>query len=189
MTHDQEREFWIRRVEATGRAQSRYLWILLVTGLFYAALQSRGTPVQTITVPIVELQLDTLSVLSSGGPIIAFLILVVIGAIRAWSHALEQVRGTKPAEGVEQLDTHPNAIDLAIYTTANSPSFLRNLLYFAYPLFLLAALIESGLLGWWVMHTPMVPGRALVIAAQALTWLPAAWLVLSMWVGRFKRVR
>jgi hypothetical protein len=40
MAQDEERGFWLRRLEATGRAQARYLWLLLLTGLFFAALRT-----------------------------------------------------------------------------------------------------------------------------------------------------
>src|SRR2546421_9898867 len=117
MTSETERQHWVRRLEATGRAQARYLWLVLVVGLFYAALRIRGAPLEPISVPVVGLKLDAATVLASGGPILAFLVLAVMGAIRAWTHALEQYRGAVPAKDAEQLDTHPNALDLAMYTT------------------------------------------------------------------------
>jgi hypothetical protein len=184
MLPDQERDFWLRRLEALGHAQARYLWLLLIAGVFYAALYARGSGSATIRVPIVDLDLDALTVQASGGPIIAFLVLVIIGAIRAWTHALEQFRGTKPARRAEQLDTHPNAIDLAIYTTDSSPALLRKALYFAYPVFLLGGLAESAVLGWSLWRTPSVPGRAGFLAFQLLTWIPAAYLVVAMVVTR-----
>src|SRR5437867_11454175 len=110
MAQEHEREFWLRRLEATGRAQARYLWLVLLAGLFYAALYARSPSWQIIKVPVDDLELDTLTVLASGGPIIAFLVLVVMGAVRAWPHALEQIRG-RPASDAEQVDTHPTAPD------------------------------------------------------------------------------
>ena len=187
MAQEHEREFWLRRLEATGRAQARYLWLVLLAGLFYAALYARSPSGQMIKVPVVDFELDTLTVLASGGPIIAFLVLVVMGAIRAWTHALEQIRG-RPARDAEQLDTYPNAIDLAVYTTEHSPRLIRELTYFAYPLFLTAALIESTSLARWVWRTQSVPGRGWFISFQLLTWLPAALLVIGMWIRRFKQI-
>ena len=184
---DPEREFWIRRLEATGRAQSRYLWLLLVACLFFMALHAR-TPAQSIRVPIVDLDLDSLTVLASGGPIIGFLVLAVVGAIRAWTHAVDQVRGQGSRISVEQLDTHPNAIDLAVYTTAKSPRSLRTILYFAYPTVLIAALVESALLWYSVAQTPGFPRVPLTIV-QALVWIPAAFLVLSMLWSRITTVK
>jgi|GEM_PF-1779178 len=186
---EDEQQHWLRRLEATGRAQARYLWLVLVVGLFYAALRVRGTDPEQITVPIVSLKLDAATVLASGGPIVAFLVLVIMGAIRAWTHALEQYRGTSPANDAEQLDTHPNALDLAMYTTDKSPAVMRHLLSFVYPLFLTAALVESVWLGWWLWSDPVVPGREYFLVAWVVSWIPAAVLVLSnMWWKRIRQV-
>ena len=187
MSADPEREFWIRRLEATGRAQSRYLWFLLTACLFYAALFARS-PTQTIKVPIVDLDLDSITVLASGGPIIAFLVLAVMGAIRAWTHALEQIRGVGSRAGAEQLDTYPNAIDLAMYTTEQSPKTLRKVLYFAYPAVLIAALAESAALWYAIAQTPAFP-RIAVTIVQAFVWVPAAILVLSMLWSRITKLK
>jgi len=184
---DPEREFWIRRLEATGRAQSRYLWLLLIACLFFMALFAR-TPAQTIKVPIVDLELDSRTVLASGGPMIGFLVLAVMGAIRAWTHAVDQVRGQGSRVSVEQLDTHPNAIDLALYTTPKSPKSLRAILYFAYPAVLIAALVESAVLWYSIAQTPAFP-RVPITIVQAVVWIPAAFLVLSMFRSRITSLK
>ena len=188
MTQAQEREFWIRRLEAVGRAQARYLWFLLIAALFYAALYARNSPSSSITVPVVDLDLDTLTVQASGGPILAFLVLVIVGAIRAWTHALEQIRDAKPAKDAEQLDTQPNAIDLAIYTTDDSPSFVRKVVYFAYPVFLFGGLAESAFLAYWLWRTPSGPAKTVFLILQLVTWIPAAYLVIAMVVTRVKQL-
>ncbi len=188
MTSETERQHWLRRIEATGRAQARYLWLVLVVGIFYAALRINGVDSEQIIVPMVGLKLDAPFVLATGGPILAFLVLVVMGAIRAWTHAFEQYRGTSPAVDSEQLDTHPNALDLAMYTTDKSPAMVRRLLSFVYPFFLTASLGESGLLGWWVWSSPAVVGRDVLLVAWALLWIPAAVLVLAMWWTRIKQL-
>jgi hypothetical protein len=182
-----EQAFWIRRLEAVSKAESRYLWLLLIAGLFYAALHARNVHVP-IKVPIVDLELDSLTVLASGGPTIAFLVLVMMGAVRAWSRALQQIRGSSSSKDAEQLDMHPNAIDLAVYTTQSSPAFIRKVLYFAYPVILSGALIESLVFANWLWRTPSVSGRAFFLTAQVLIWIPAAILVLGMWVSRIKHV-
>jgi|SRR5215831_16534130 len=184
---DETNDRWIARAEATGRAQARYLWLILIAGLFFAALRSRATPSTPINVPIVDLQLDAATVLASGGPILAFLILAAIGAIRAWTHAIDQIRAAHAEIPVEALDSHPNAIDLAVYTTDHSPKLLRDVLYFAYPLFLLGALLEAGwliLAGWHLLPNGT---RRLFVGVVVVTWFPAAVLVLYMWGKRIER--
>ncbi len=187
MPLDEERSFWLRRLEATGKAQARYLWLLLLTGLFFGALRVRASTSQPITVPLVDLELDATTVLAAGAPIIAFLVLAVMGAIRAWTRALEQIRG-QSLRDAEPLDIYPNALDLAIYTTEKSPVLLRDALYFAYPLYLTVALAESAWLERWLLGAAGVPGRTFFLAAGCLCWLGAATLVLIMWVARVKKI-
>lgn len=187
MPLDEERSFWLRRLEATGKAQARYLWLLLLTGLFFGALRVRASTSQPITVPLVDLELDATTVLAAGAPIIAFLVLAVMGAIRAWTRALEQIRG-QSLRDAEPLDIYPNALDLAIYTTEKSPALLRDALYFAYPLYLTAALAESAWLERWLLGAASVPGRTFFLVAGCLCLLGAAILVLIMWVARVKKI-
>ena len=189
MTSDPEREHWLRRLDATGRAQARYLWLSLVVGLFFAALRVRGVTDQNITVPLIDLELDAAAVLAAGSAIIAFLVLATMGTIRAWTHALEQYRGTSPATDAEQLDTSPNALDLAVYTTAESPWLVRAVLSFVYPAYLTVALIESAWLAVWVWNSAEVPFRWPFLTAAALTWAPAAFLVWVMWAKRVGQLR
>ena len=182
---DREREYWLRRLEATGRAQGRYLWVLFLAGIFYAALRVGPVENQFINVPIVDLRLDRLTVLASGAPVMAFLVLVVMGAIRAWTRAAEQVRGEAPAKDVEPLDTYPNAIDLAMYTTSDSPKSVRKLLSFAYPLFLTSALIEVAWLALPVVSGPeRVVGAWGYLAGVLVLAVPALVLVGTMWKHR-----
>ncbi len=189
MTQDEERGFWLRRVEATGRAQARYLWLLLVTGLFFAALHTRAQNSEQITVHLIDLELNARTVLAAGAPIMAFLILAVMGAIRAWTRALHKIRGTSWPLDAEPLDTYPNALDLAVYTTDQTPGTLRNLLYFAYPLYLTGGLIEAAWLGLWVYWAPALSGRPIFLGAFAVTWVPATILVLGMWWARLNKLR
>ena len=188
LSAEPEREHWLRRLDATGKVQARYLWLTLIAGLFFAALRLGAADSQTITVPVVDVEIDALSVQASGGPILAFLVLATLGAIRAWTHALEQFRGASPAEDAEQLDISPNALDLAIYTTDKSPSIVRRILYFIYPTYLVAALVESGWLLVWTCTAPVVPARYGFMAAGAITWVPATILVLAMVMRRVRQV-
>jgi hypothetical protein len=77
---------------------------------------------------------------------------------------------------------------LAIYTTDQSPSWIRKVTYCAYPAFLIAALAESVVFGCWLWRTPTVPGRIMFLTAELLTWLPAAVLVIGMVVQRIKQL-
>lgn len=185
---ESERQHWLRRSEATGQAQRRYLWLLFVLGLFYGALRSQPVSAEQITVPAVGLTLNAATVIASGGPILSFLVLAVMGSIRAWTHALAQYRGKVPDEDAEQLDTHPNALDLAMYTTVQSPRMVKRLLYFIYPVFLTAFLVESFWLEWWAWSNNTNMARAVSVGFWLVLWAPAAWLVLTQWWKRARNV-
>jgi len=78
-----EHEQWLRRLDATGRAQARYLWILLLACLFFFSLRQSEASSQQISVPVLDLKLNAAAVLASGGTIIAFIVVASFGAIAA----------------------------------------------------------------------------------------------------------
>ncbi len=186
--HDDASSFWIGRLEATGKAQARFLWLVLIGSLFFAALRFRTPQTAPIVVPVIKLELDAQTVLAAGGPILAFLVLAVLGAIRAWTRAVDEIRGTSTVIPVEALDSHPNAIDLAFYTTKRSPKFVRTLLHFAYPTFVTGALVEAAWLGSWVWQARSLPGRVVFLGILVVLWTPAAFIALTMWRDRMLRV-
>jgi len=184
MDTDKRREQLIKRLEATGQAQSRYLWSTLIACLFFLALQSSPPNAEAqIAVPVVDLKLDTKVVLASGGTIIAFLVLITFGAIRAWSTALRQCAGETWQEDAERLDTHPNPLDLAIYTTSESA-----IVRFVYPLYLTIPLVEAARLQWWLWHNT-APARVFFLVSWLIVWLRATLLIGGMWLERVKALR
>lgn len=179
-----DKSAWISRRQALGAAQATYLWVLFVSCLFYAAVRPApgGGTASLIKAPILELEVSTNVVALSGPAVIAFLVLVFMGALRAsWAAVCEA--GIRDFKG-EAFDLHPNALDLAFYTTPTSPRILRVLTYFKYPAFLTGALLEALWL-WRGLPQPRIH-PAVIIAA--VLWLAAAWQVGDMWVRRVKKV-
>src|SRR5262245_9493914 len=115
-------------MNAVGRAQSRYLWVLLLVALFYPAVTARFAapgvhPI--LKVPVVGLEFDAGVVLASGPAVIALVVLIVMGSLRAIEVAIDHIDPVLEVPGeMERFDEHPNALDLAFYTTADSPRFL-----------------------------------------------------------------
>jgi hypothetical protein len=184
---------WLARLQAIGRAQARYLWVLLVAMLFYAALQSQvpaeGSP-QALEVPLVHLQLKPEAVAASGPAVLAFLLLVFNGALRAFDNARAELKlGEGLDSQLEPLDLHPNAIDLAIYTTSLSPPRIARSVYFAYPVFLSMALLEAGWLWYRLLRSTPTLATYLFLAIGLLLWLPACWQLTVMWTLRIAKVR
>ena len=80
------------------------------------------------------------------------------------------------------MDTQPNALDLAIYTTSQS-RILRGVIYFVYPLYLTVALYESLWLEWWLWQNP-APARWFFLVVWMLIWSRATWLIVTVWWER-----
>lgn len=179
---------WLERLHVVGKAQARYLWVLPVTMIFYAALQQRlrtGVDETSLRVPIVDLEVSGSVVLGVGPALISFLVLVILGTMRAYTKAREQLGLGRADWSGEQLDTSPNAIDFAFYTTPASPKIIATVLHFPYTAFLLAGLIEAAWLAKRLVDAG-APGRWMFVVAGAVLWLPAVLLV-----GRllYRRIR
>ena len=170
---------WLERLQATSKAQARYLWLLLVIMIFYAALLQRTLTVETsLKVPFVDIEIDGRVLLGVGPALISFMVLATMGALRAYSTARKQLGqrlGGGTADG-EELDTSLNAIDLAFYTTPATPKFLRAIAHFSYQMFLLLGVAEAA---WMALRLvdAAVPHRWGFVVVGALLWTPAAWLV------------
>lgn len=179
---------WLTRMEAVGKAQGRYLWILLVAMVFYAALQSGigSSPSDPLLkVPFVELPLSGAVVLASGTTVLSLLVLAIVGSMRALKRARDAL---VLSGGAEEFDTHPNLIDLAFYMTPGSPRLIIvDMAYFVYVGFLLLGLGEAA---WLWLHTVEAaksqPWWYLFAAVGAVFWIPALCLVAARGYGRLR---
>ena len=179
---------WLRRLDATGRAQDRYLWIILLTGLFYFALRFSNAGAQAVSVPLISLTLDATAVLAAGGTVLAFEVLSAIGALMAWTNALRSYAPKSWRDDAERLDTHPNALDLAIYAMPGGSASVRTLRTFVYPAYLGIALVESAWLQCWLWRSA-APARCVFLLLGFVVWLRATWLLLGIVQERFDRAR
>ena len=182
---------WLGRLNAVGRAQSRYLWILLVAMLFYVGLRFRvaSSPSDTsLTVPLLGVQLSGAVILSSGPTVLSFLVLAILGTMRAYRRAREQLGLSAGADwSGEELDLYPNAIDLALYTTPRSPKIIAAVTHFGYAFFLLVGLVEAAWLGWYLVNGAAA-WYVFAVVLGAMLWLPAFWLVVCLWCRRIHQV-
>jgi hypothetical protein len=75
---------WLERLQVMGKAQSRYLWILLITMIFYGPLQERvSVDTDPLKMPIVDVEISGPFVLGFGPALISFFVLAVTGTMRA----------------------------------------------------------------------------------------------------------
>ena len=162
--------------------------MILVTGIFFWALRHSSAETQLVSVPLVNLDLNASSVLAAGGTVIAFAVLAAIGAVHAWSHALKEYAPDSWRTDAERLDTHPNALDLAIYAWLDDASLVGACRNFVYPLYLAFALVEAAWLQYWLWHHE-APGRLAFLVGGGVIGLRAAWLVGRLFVERFQQAR
>jgi hypothetical protein len=90
----------------------------------------------------------------------------------------------------ESFDTYPNAIDLAVYTTVDSPRFLAIAAYFSYPTLLALALFEAAILACDVVNGELrnIEGRWWFVGVGGLLWFLAGWQVVVIVIGRIRNV-
>jgi hypothetical protein len=170
---------WLARLQAVGKMQARYLWFLVVACSFYGGLASgalRPADGNAVKVPVLNLELDSAPILTTGTLALSFLVLVIIGTLKAYRFASEQLGATKLLELGEATDVEPNFLDMAFYSgkwaktprppileSVNSPWFakwwrvmghLTQLLgLIKYPALLTLALVEAAWLWWKVSRS------------------------------------
>ena len=176
---------WLERVNAIGATQARYLWVLLILMLFYAALQVEtvSLPAAPVKVPIVGLEISSIVVLSSGPGVLSLIVMAIAGSMRALRRGREA--GLAGHTG-EEFDLHPNVIDLAFYAPPDSASVFVHLARAIYAIFLTLALAEGMWLVRHMLARQLVYGRpssyfVVVEVLGALLWIRATWLVVGVW--------
>ena len=176
--------YWLARLQALGKMQARYLWLLVIASVFYLGLSS-GTLRPTngdVKVPVLNLELGVAPILAAGPVVLSFLVLVVVGALKAYLRASEHLRIDRYDPRGEAIDTEPNFLDLAFYSMGSTRPVLRHVprvVQFKYPVFLSAVLVQAGYLLWH--STPSVVGVVGVIV-----WFVAVWQVAWYWHRRFR---
>ena len=111
MTTMNEKELgaWLKRAEVVGRAQERYLWMLLVSGIFFLALDPlpQGS-VEPPIIPILSLPLRPDTVWAAGPFVLGFLVVAAMGSFYAFNTVIAALKGTDFGEAI---DPAPNALD------------------------------------------------------------------------------
>lgn len=176
---------WLSRVNAIGATQARYLWLLLILMVFYAALQieTLPPPAAPVKVPVVDLEISRIVVLSSGPGVLSLIMMAIAGSMRALRRGRE---GGLAGRTGEEFDLHPNLIDLAFYAPPGSARFFVHLARAVYAIFLTLGLAEALWLVWHMVGRYLTDGRLAVyiVIAEVLgtvLWIRATWVVMGVW--------
>ena len=113
--------------------------------IFYGALQERiYVDTDPLKMPIVDVEISGPFVLGFGPALISFFVLAVTGTMRATRTARAKLNLGRGDWSGEELDTSPNALDLAFYTTRQSPKPIALVIHFSYVAFLALGLYEAA---------------------------------------------
>ena len=186
----------LARFDSTSRAQSRYLYLLAVALVFFFIVDSNikrdseGT--SPIHVPGLDLVVEPRVLWLVSPFIIGVLVLAVLGALQAATSAWEAIRNRPRFKDSawEHLDTAPNLIDFAVFTTHKSPRLGRCLAYLSYPSFLTFAWSESVRILVRVVRSPETgPSHRLIAMWFVLLSVPVVWRLLALWIKKGKAIR
>jgi hypothetical protein len=182
---------WKRRLSAVSSAQAKYLWALVVLGIFYFVLQrSLGNPIgadrDAVELPVLGIPLPVAAISLAAPSVLFFVLLVVMGSMRAYRTA--ETKATSPGTPSEAIDASPNPLDLAVYTTTDSPTWLQRVLVLTYPLFLSVFAAEATWILLSLFKAPDGLATWLFRLLGVLTGIPALVLLLRLWHRALRRV-
>jgi hypothetical protein len=141
--------------------------------------------VARLSIPGLTTKVPILTVWSTGPGVLFFVLLVILGTLRAYRTA---DRRLDAAPDDETTDEHPNAIDWATYTTRTAPKLLNWTLGFAYPLYMSVFAYEASYILVALAGTlAPVPGRWLFVGIGVVEAVPTYLLLLAFWLGRIRR--
>lgn len=145
MIDNNSQKEWRERFRSVAKAQGRYLWLLLIAGVFYLALDttiSQQSPPSQQKLPLIGIEVDSKVVWASGSLVLGFIALAALGTFPALTYAYSKANPDGKEQPFESLDTEPTAIDFIVYVQPNSSPWTR-LVLVTYPLFITLVVAES----------------------------------------------
>jgi hypothetical protein len=182
---------WRERFQAVGRAQARYLYVLLIAGVFYWALHvqvmsaTAATPAEQ-QLPVVGVAVNRDVVWGTAPIVLGFIMLACLGTFHALTRASERLgvlaRGDDAFEGI---DTVPTAIDFIVYAKSR---WLFRLGLLSYPTFLSLVYVEACWLWFSVFRSSVTflgRGASLIVGGGILILcLPR---LVGLWLSKCKK--
>jgi hypothetical protein len=185
-----DKQAWLARYNRVAAAQAKYLWALLVVGVFcwvttHPATISSAAP-QPFSAPLLNIPVSSDAVLAASPAVILFLQLVIFGTLRAASKAEDSL---KPEKIGETDDEHWNAIDWAVYTTIKAKGWVKKTASFAYPVYMLVFTTEALYFLYRLIATrAVISGRWLFVGIATIEAVIVAILTVGFWLGRIRRI-
>jgi hypothetical protein len=165
---------WRERFQAVGRAQARYLYVLLVAGVFYWALHVQVMSARAATpaeqqLPAVGVAVNRDIVWGTAPIVLGCIILACLGTFHALRRASEELGAPARDDAVfESMDRSSTAIDFIVYAKSG---WLSRLGLLSYPVFLSLVYVEAWCLWCSVFGTSVTffgRGVSLVVGGGIL---------------------
>ncbi len=188
------REQWTPRFRAVAAAQVRYLYLLAISGVFFVALwlplrtEQWGSP-HHIKFPVIDLEVDSWSLVLAGPATLSFIALAAFGSFRALQAAWKLMEDKDDPRSFEQQDVRPTIIDMAFYA-AEPKTLIGRLGFFTYPFFVTLFFFEACWLSYDVLRTLRTShllslGRILLLLTPVLA-VPG---LVVMWRRKVAQIR
>src|SRR5262245_38641462 len=117
----------------------------------------------------------------------AYFVLAITGTMRATRTARAKLNLGRGDWSGEELDTSPNALDLAFYTTTKTPKGISVVSHFSYVAFLALGLYEAAGIAKQLWDAE-APTSYLFLILGAMLWLPAVGFVVHEFLRRVQDV-
>lgn len=187
MCENTEQQEWRERFRAVAKAQRRYLWILLVVGIFYLALDeniSHQNESSRQSLPLIGIEVDSKVVWASGSLVLSLIALATLGTFPAVTNASSKVNPDGNGLAFERLDTEPTAIDFMVYTKPGASRWTRIKLV-TYPSFISLGIGESiWLLIRLARSEPFPNFRCLFLLLGSAATMFCLLRLISLWISK-----
>jgi hypothetical protein len=197
ISRDKEVELLLKRFNAAGRAQSRYMYLLLLLTVFFLLLDHRilrepdYLKYSINNIAWIGLDVPVVAIWTLGPPILSFVLLAVLGTFQMLNTTLGRLEEHlgKEKSSSEIIDETPNLIDVAVYTSPKSPRFGHALALLSYPVFLTLIFFAIYYLTNRVLFFSSSWLRCLVSIFTLCMWPFVLWRLGLLWRGKVTSIK
>ena len=183
---------WVSRLDSVGRAQSRYLYVLLIFGLLFGLLEYEFLTktdflIEPLKGPIINIPIRPSTILLFAPLVLAILEMGILGTMRAWNTARGEVRNILSknisSKSAVAYDNFPNLIDFVFYKTSKTKSrVLIFIIWVSYPLILTLFAIEGLWMSRHLLDFNIV--NCFLIFISIFVWIAVILGLLKIWKSK-----
>lgn len=196
-TSDYILALWLGRLESVGKAQSRYLYLLLIFAIFLFILEYQFQTrhdflMKPLNIPILNIYIEPILIFAFSPIIFAILEMGTIGTMRSWKTAREKIQQILP-ENIpsEAFDRVPNLIDFTFAKTPKTKNpLIIYLIWAKYPFVLSVFALEA----FWMFHhlfefKNIYPYKWILIIISGFFWVPVLTGLKEIWTNKMNKAK